>query len=153
MRQIVYLGGLSLMLMCQSLWADSADDILGLWHTDKKKSTVEIYACQDNRYCGKIIELKDPLFTYADGEAYAGKPKTDLKNPDEQLRERPIIGLSLLQGFEYKGSGRWGGGTIYDPESGKTYQCKLTLKSKGRLKVRGFVGISLLGRTTTWNRP
>ena len=80
------------------------------------------------------------------------RPDTDEKNPDPALRDRPLIGLELFAGFEYKGKGKWKGGTIYDPNSGKTYQCIITRVDANTLKVRGFIGVSLLGRTELWTR-
>ena len=80
------------------------------------------------------------------------RPKTDVNNPDPMLRSRPLIGLELFEGFRYDGDGEWSGGTIYDPNNGKTYSCKLKLIGPDRLKVRGFIGISLIGRSETWKR-
>ena len=60
--------------------------------------------------------------------------------------------LNLFSGFEYAGDGRWKGGTIYDPNSGKTYRCVVTLVDANTLEVRGYVGVPLLGRTETWTR-
>jgi uncharacterized protein (DUF2147 family) len=80
------------------------------------------------------------------------RAKTDLQNPDPELRDRELIGLELFQGFQYDGDGEWSGGSIYDPNSGKTYRCNLKLTDHNTLKVRGFIGISLLGRTETWIR-
>jgi len=80
------------------------------------------------------------------------RPDTDEKNPDTALRDRPLTGLELFEGFEYEGKGRWGGGTIYDPNSGKTYRCIVTYVDESTLKVRGYIGVSLLGRTETWTR-
>ena len=62
----------------------------------------------------------------------------------------PIIGLNLVNGFVYQGKNKWGDGTIYDPDNGKTYSCKMTLMEDNTLKVRGFIGISLIGRTQVW---
>ncbi len=81
-----------------------------------------------------------------------GKEKVDRENPDPALRSRPVIGLRIFEGFTYDGDGRWKNGTIYDPASGKTYSCKIRLQDDGSLKVRGFIGISLLGRTEIWTR-
>lgn len=136
--------------------ADDAGAILGRWTTAEAKSTVEIYE-QDGLYHGRIVALKEPLFPtdpahddYVEG--FAGKPKVDRNNPDEALRDRPIVGMKLMTGFKHDGGNVWSGGTIYDPESGKTYKCKLTLVEPDELNVRGYVGISLFGRTTTWTR-
>ena len=80
------------------------------------------------------------------------RPGTDVNNPDPMLRSRPLIGLELFDGFRYEGDGEWSGGTIYDPNNGKTYSCKLKLTGPDTLKVRGFIGISLIGRSETWKR-
>ena len=80
------------------------------------------------------------------------RPDTDAKNPDPALRSRPLIGLELFEGFSWDGDGRWTGGTIYDPNSGKTYRCIITWVDENTLKVRGYVGLPMLGRTETWTR-
>lgn len=128
-----------------------ADAIVGTWVTEGGKSHVEI-VLQDRRYAGRITWLKDPAYPVDDPKGMAGKPKVDRENPEPGLRTRSIIGLPLLSGFSYAGDGVWTDGEIYDPESGKTYRCKMTLMTDGSLKVRGYVGISLFGRTTIWTR-
>ena len=80
------------------------------------------------------------------------RPKTDVNNPDPSLRGRALIGLEIFGGFRYDGAGEWSGGSIYDPNNGKTYSCKLKLIGPDTLKVRGFIGIALIGRTETWKR-
>jgi uncharacterized protein (DUF2147 family) len=80
------------------------------------------------------------------------RPTTDVHNPDPMLRNRPLIGLELFEGFRNEGDGEWSGGTIYDPNNGKTYSCKLKLIGPDTLNVRGFIGISLIGRSETWKR-
>jgi len=79
-------------------------------------------------------------------------PRLDSKNPDPALRNRPIEGMTIMRGFEYQGDGRWTGGTIYDPNSGKTYRATVTLVDRDTLKLRGYIGISLFGRSDTWTR-
>ena len=80
------------------------------------------------------------------------RPDKDEKNPDPALRDRPLTGLELFSGFSYDGDGRWTGGTIYDPNSGKTYRCIITWVDRETLKVRGYIGVPMLGRTETWTR-
>jgi uncharacterized protein (DUF2147 family) len=63
-----------------------------------------------------------------------------------------LRGITILQGFHYAGEQVWQGGTIYDPNSGKTYKSTITLVDRNTLKVRGFVGVSLFGRSHTWTR-
>lgn len=123
------------------------DAIVGIWATDKAEAHVEIFRT-DEGYAGRIIWLKEPFFPADD--SMAGRPKIDRENPDPGLRQREIIGLQIVQGFRYDGDGKWSGGTIYDPENGKTYKAKMWLTGDATLKVRGYVGVSLFGRTTEW---
>ena len=145
-----------LVLLCLvngAAWAaDDADAVLGQWLTQDGKAKVEIVKHSDV-YDGSIVWLKRPLYTTEDKEGTPGQPKVDLKNPDKSLQGRPIIGLPLIHGFKYAGDNVWSDGQIYDPESGKLYSCKLTLMMDGSLKVRGYWGISLFGRTELWHRP
>ncbi len=77
---------------------------------------------------------------------------TDVLNPDPALRDRLLLGLTIMDGFSYAGEGKWKNGRIYDPNSGKTYKCKVTLVNENTLQLRGYIGFSLLGRTETWTR-
>lgn len=120
-----------------------AQDIEGYWFNDTKEGKVEISKGSDGKYFGKLVWIKEPLED--------GKPKTDKKNKDESLRSKPLLGLLLLKGFSKDGD-VYSGGTIYDPQSGKTYSCKITPKDTNTLSIRGFIGISLIGRTTVWTR-
>lgn len=120
-----------------------ADKIEGVWYNDVKSAKIEIYKANNGKFFGKIIWLQEPLEN--------GKPKLDRKNNDEKLRNRPIIGLPILRNFQKDGENKYVNGTIYDPKNGKTYDCKITYKGKS-LDIRGYIGISLLGRTTTWER-
>ncbi len=122
--------------------AQKADDILGKWTNPSGEGQVLIYK-KDNKYYGKLVWLKIP-----DRD---GKPKMDIHNPDKALQTRPELGLELLNHFTYNGEDEYEDGTIYDPKSGKTYSCKMTLNSN-TLKIRGYVGISLFGRTEAWTR-
>ncbi len=122
---------------------DPRVQILGEWTTVGGSSRVHIFRAGDE-YRGTIIWIRDSL--------KAGKPVTDDKNADEALRNRPILGMPFLTGFAYDDEGVWKGGTIYDPESGKTYKAKITLVDEGTLELRGYIGIPLLGRTETWTR-
>ena len=143
--------GLIFLLFSFPAWSDDAagDRILGVWATEKAEAHVEI-ARDENGYNGSIIWLKEPFYSEADGDELAGQPKTDRENQDPALQERAIIGLPIMNGFRYAGKNRWVDGTIYDPENGKTYKCYLWLTKDGSLKVRGYVGISLFGRTSEW---
>lgn len=135
--------------------AAPGDRILGLWYTEPDGddfARVEI-SRDDGIYRGEIVWLNQPLFEADEQPTMVGQPKTDRNNPDPQLRDRPIVGLTILQGFHYDADEElWVDGTIYDPKNGKTYRCKMWLEEDGDLGVRGFIGFSLLGRSTTWTR-
>ena len=117
-----------------------ADNIIGTWLTGNGKAKVQITKSGD-KYNGKIVWLKEP--NYPDGT-----PKVDKNNPDKTKQKNPILGLSLLKDFVWDDD-QWEDGTIYDPENGKTYSCKIEMKS-GALEVRGYIGFSLIGRTQIW---
>jgi uncharacterized protein (DUF2147 family) len=73
-------------------------------------------------------------------------------NPEPSRRGRNILGLVILRDLRSDQDGNWSGGRIYDPESGKTYRCEASLDGPDRVRIRGFVGIALLGRTEIWQR-
>jgi uncharacterized protein (DUF2147 family) len=117
-------------------------DIAGTWLSGDGDGLIEI------RVDGAAISARILGSPNNDPE----RPRTDVKNPDPALRDQPLVGLDIFAGFSYDGDNRWSGGFIYDPNSGKTYRGKLRLAGPGRLEVRGFIGISLIGRTETWIR-
>lgn len=142
---------MSVFLLCPLAYAAEHEALLGLWNTPQDKAKVEIFRCGD-KFCGRIKELQEPNFPDDDAKGMAGQPKVDRNNPDPLLRTRPLLGLQIMEGFGHCGQNQWEGGTIYDPKNGKTYKCKMTLADQDLLKVRGFIGISLLGRTQIWTR-
>ncbi len=95
-------------------------------------------------------ELRATILGSATGDS--GRADRDEKNPDPALRNRPLTGLNIFSGFRYDGDDTWSGGRIYDPNSGNTYRCKIQLLDSNTLKVRGFIGVSLFGRTEIWKR-
>lgn len=132
------------------VWA-ATDDLLGYWLNQAKDAKIEIFKC-GNDFCGKIIWLKEPVYPAGSREGAPGTPKVDIKNPDASQRSVPILGMQIITGFQPSGEGQWKSGTIYDPDSGKTYSAKATLVSHDQLDLRGFIGISLIGRTEKWTR-
>jgi uncharacterized protein (DUF2147 family) len=130
-----------------------ADAIVGTWRTEPGeqggRAHVEI-SLRGDQLVGTIVKLEEPNF--AADHARAGQPKVDLENPDPAKRERPVVGLRILSGFTYEGDGQWSGGTIYDPANGKTYKARIRQKGRDTLDLRGYVGVPLFGRTTTWKR-
>ena len=119
--------------------ADDSDAIVGLWVTADKDGYIEITRTGDV-YEGTIVGGADETERFDD------------RNPDPHMRDRPLLGLRIMYGFAYNDDNKWTGGRIYDPNNGKTYKCKLELNDDGTLRVRGYVGISLFGRTETWAR-
>ncbi len=132
----LFLGSLS--LFAQSSQAPQGDAILGEWINAEQDAKFLIYK-KDDKYFGKI--------TWGTG----GDTK-DSQNPDPKLRSKNLVGLTILKDFVFSGKNVWADGTIYDPKDGKTYSCKLTLKSARKLDVRGFVGVSMFGRTESWTK-
>jgi len=123
--------------------AQKADAILGSWANPSGEDHILIYK-RGNKYYGKLDWIKFP-------NDENGKPKTDKNNPDEKLRSQPEWGLELLKDFVYDEDNVYDDGTIYDPKNGKTYSCKMTLEGN-KLKIRGYIGISLFGRSEVWTR-
>lgn len=142
---IALLLGLTLVGLPRIAIADELTPI-GVWSTDGNDSHVKIEKCGTS-LCGTIIWLKNPL-----GDD--GKPAVDSKNPDPNLRSQQLVGLKLLSGFAQTSDDPnvWKGGEIYDPDDGRTYSCNLTMQDQKTLKVRGYIGFSLLGKTQIWNR-
>ena len=123
---------------------DHADKVIGVWKTGSGKGMVKIYK-ENNKYYGKLVWLKEP-------NDENGKPKVDKNNSEETLRSRALLGLINLRDFVYKGDKVWEEGKIYDPENGSDYSCEMKLTDDNTLEVRGFIGVSLFGRTDVWKR-
>ena len=126
-----------------------AEDIHGLWvdnkDPDRQKFAVMVEDC-GSKLCGRLYWLKKPL-------SASGLPKRDKHNSNETLRDRPLCGLQILTGFQYVGDNAWNAGEIYNPDDGLTFSSTMKLAPEGSLKIRGYVGISLFGKTLEWVRP
>lgn len=131
--------------------AAGEDDLLGVWLNQEQDAKIELYRCGE-KYCGKVVWLKEPNYPEGSLDGVPGTPKLDHHNPAGELRTQPIIGLTIVRDMAPDGDNRWLGGTVYDPKNGKTYRGKLTLISPKRLDLRGYIGITLIGRTATWTR-
>ncbi len=116
------------------------DAILGIWFNEEKDAKIKVFK-ENGKFYGKIVWQK----------AGEGVSSYDENNPDPELKKRKKVGLIILTNFEFD-DGQWEDGEIYDPKSGKTYSCIIKLQKDGNLHVRGYIGISLLGRTTHWTR-
>lgn len=114
------------------------NSILGNW-TNPGGSTIHIYQC-GSRICASLI-----------GISSSAPVRVDADNPDPALRGRSLCGLKIGTDFELESPIRAHGGKLYDPKSGKTYTGSMT-REGDKLKLRGYVGIPLFGRTETWSR-
>ena len=145
MKKVIYVFVLAFFfcIKMQAQVITEGDKVLGVWLSEEKDGKVEIYKA-GNKYMGKLI-WSNKMY-----EADGVTSKKDLKNAEEKLRNRNLKDLLLLTDFIFE-DGAWTEGKIYDPKSGKTYSS--TMKLQGNtLNIRGYVGISLLGRTTVWTR-
>ena len=116
--------------------AQAAGDAFGVWLNPENQSNVEFYKCGDG-LCAKITKASD-------GQ------KTDDKNPDPAKRDRPIVGLVIMEGAKQSGANKWTG-TLYNRVDGKSYSGTITVKSKDSVELSGCVAV-VLCRTTTWTR-
>lgn len=123
--------------------AGAAEDIdpTGLWLTENERSAIRITRCEQG-LCGRVAWIIDGGMQY------------DTKNPDESKRDRPMCGLKILWGVEQQADepNSWEDGTVYKADEGETYNVDLTLEDADTMTVRGYVGISLLGKSQTWTR-
>ncbi|MCC8423507.1 DUF2147 domain-containing protein [Mucilaginibacter sp. UR6-11] len=131
MKKIVFV----LCLLVSLRTFAQGDQITGLYWSPKKDAKIEIYK-KGGQYFGRSV--------------WVANPRKDIKNPNEALKKREVLGIDLFSGFIYK-DGTYTSGKVYDPEDGKTYDCKMNLNGEV-LKVRGYIGISLFGRTEYFKR-
>jgi uncharacterized protein (DUF2147 family) len=124
---------------------EGGDRILGVWEPSNGRARVKIEKI-GTKYYGKIVWLKEP------NDPKTNAPKTDKNNPDEALQNVPLKGYRMLKDFVYSGSDEWSEGTIYDPLNGSTYSCTIKMEDANTLNIRGYIGVSALGRTDVWKR-
>jgi len=122
-----------------------ADRLTGVWEPSHGKAKVKIEKIA-NKYYGKIVWLKEPI------DPETKQPKLDKNNPDEKLQNKPLRGYRILKDFQYTDKNEWTEGTIYDPENGNTYSCIIKMTDDNTLDIRGYIGVSVLGRTDIWKR-
>lgn len=119
------------------------DSAAGVWITGDEDGLIELRQVDDKLEGIIVGSLSDPDGTQPE--------RLDKLNPDPALRERPLMNLNIFTDLRASGDNQWKG-QVYDPNSGKTYKCTLTMVDVNTLKLRGYVGISLLGRTEYWQR-
>ena len=121
-----------------------SQSIIGKWKTiddlnGKEKGVVEIYEHKGKVY-GKVIEIFE-----------ADKKHLKCEKCEGEDHNKPILGMNIIKGLSKNGD-VYDGGKIIDPKNGKNYHCKITFDGKDKLIVRGYIGISLFGRSQTWIR-
>ena len=134
------------LIFSANLFAQSADDITGIWWNAEKTSKIKV-ELKDGKYIGTVV--------YIIPEKYVnGAPALDDLTPNVALRSRSRLNLQILSGLVYNASDKeWAKGQIYDPTSGKTYDCYAWLEGKETLQLKGFVaGIRMLGKKSAWTR-
>jgi uncharacterized protein (DUF2147 family) len=113
--------------------------IIGTWLTQGKDGIIQIAEVPGGTYEGRIVGGNQP-------------GRLDAKNPDSALRARPLRGAVILRDLHYDGDGKWSGGAIYEPDTGRTYKCLVELAAPDAIKVHGYIGIALLGKSQLWTR-
>lgn len=135
----------AILVSSSSLFAKEKDTekILGYWLSENGRAVINIYQNKE-LYFGKIVWLL---------VQHTGKVKIplDINNDDKELKKRKLMGLDILTGFKFE-DGEFSGGQVYDPKSGNTYKAYMKLESDNKIKLRGYIGISLFGRTSYWER-
>lgn len=135
------------LLLCVGLLmgmaSSSGDKLVGLWELSDKSGKTMFFKLK-GKYCGKLVWGKNVV------KSDKVTSKKDLKNPNEKLRNRDVLGIIYIWGLKYE-DGQYTDGYVYDPTSGKTYNCKMWFEGKD-LKFRGYMGVSALGKTVTYKR-
>lgn len=134
-------------LMVVSNLACAAGSPVGTWRSIDDKTKLERSIIRITEENGELKGVVERVFDQPDDD-----PAHLCKDCKGERKDKPIVGMTILSGMKKEGDA-WAGGEILDPKNGKTYRCKMTLSEDGKsLKVRGFIGISLIGRTQTWHR-
>jgi uncharacterized protein (DUF2147 family) len=145
-RAVAAAGVVLVLVIGDAAWASPEPPTpIGVWYAEGGAAKVDVHPCGTS-LCGDVVWLRSPW----DED---GCEMRDRSNPEESLRDRPLVGLQVLTGLTREPSSDvWSEGRIYDPGSGKTYRCQAQLDGPDRLELRGYVGIPLIGRTTRWLR-
>ena len=137
---------LSIALAVSSVFAfaQTNADVVGEWFNAEKDAVITIFE-DEATLSGKITWMKFP-------NDKNGNPKTDPLNPDERLRSRARLGMVMMNNFTHIEGNVWDDGNLYDPKKGKDYSGMITLADENTLDLRGYIGFSFIGRSSTWTR-
>jgi uncharacterized protein (DUF2147 family) len=134
-------------LMLVSGLVAAAGTPVGVWRSIDDKTKQERSIIRITEVNGELRGVVEKIFDQPGDD-----PAHLCKECKDERKDKPIIGMTILWGLKKDGES-WGGGEILDPKNGKIYSCKMTLSEDGKsLNVRGFIGISLIGRSQTWLR-
>ena len=123
--------------------AAQESNVVDTWLNADETAHIRIFKATNGKYYGKIEWLKNE------------PEKLDVNNPDVEKQKEPVLGLVILKSFDYDGEKeQWNGGTIYDPDNGKTYDCYMWFgENPDILSIKGYVmGMKFIGRETKWKR-
>ncbi len=138
---------LMLCLIITASFAQDAQKLAGIWWNVTKTSKIEVKEV-NGKFVGTVISIIPEKWVN-------GEPEKDTENPDVKLRTRSRVGIQILSGLKYNAADKeWQGGSIYDPDNGKTYDCFAWFDGDPNiLNLKGYVaGIKWMGRSTTWTR-
>ncbi|NLP57881.1 DUF2147 domain-containing protein [Lutibacter sp. B1] len=135
---------LALAFIISGIFMANAQSIFGKWktiddETGNEKSIVEIYQVNGKAYA-KVVQLLEK-----------GKEDKVCDNCKGENKNKPIKGMVIIDGLKKDGD-EWNGAKILDPKTGKEYKCYVTLEGNDKLKVRGYIGFALIGRTQYWHK-
>lgn len=133
------------LVVCSfSLAVSGAETIEGVWLNEDGDGWIELRITDG--------ELRGVIAGSPDDPQRLRPPRLDVENPDPAKRHRELFGMQILYGFRMETADRWSGGRVYDPNNGNTYRGTITLVNESTLRLRGFIGLSLFGRTEVWTR-
>ena len=121
-----------------------AERLIGVWESDEKNLLIQI-SKEGSHFVGTMTYYQCATETIM-------RSRVDIENPDPRLVGRKLLGLKLVEKLSYQGDDVWGGGKIYDPNSGKTYDARVQLTDVNTLVVRGYWKFRWLGRSMVFNR-
>ena len=136
----------TLFLFINSEPNPTSDQIVGRWMSEQKDLAVEVYKV-DGHYAGKVV-----WFDCSRPGTPPMAEHRDTENPNPRLRSRSWLGMNVLNDLRFNGTDEWNSGTVYDPNSGRTYRTVVRMASPKSIIVRGYWGIEFLGKNMRFNK-